>query len=338
MGQAGLISIIIPVYNAEKYLERCLSSVVRQTYKDIEVIIINDGSKDKSRAIAENFAEKDERIKIINKENGGVSSARNTGLSAANGEFVTYIDADDYIAEDYLEVLYAEARSTGADIICCGCSWLVDGERIEEFNTSKSRRILEHKAEYWRDVFEEKEFYQRVVWGKIIKAELAKKYSFRTDMKYGEDTYYMLDMLSSSPKTALIDYDGYYYVQTTDGAMGSAGEANPDMKMQHLLFYRFFFRQREGLPEYEYAGTINCYARLIAGAVSVCLKQKTREAYNKYQETLLSYANEVWPYKKHIQRYFKIRLAMYRRSPAAFWTLFHALRRIYAKIRRHNID
>lgn len=338
MGQAGLISIIIPVYNAEKYLGRCLSSIERQTYKNFEVIIVNDGSKDSSRKIAEDFAEKDRRIKIINKENGGVSSARNTGLSAVNGEFVAYIDADDYIADDYFEKLYSEAEKTGADIVCCGCEWLVDGERIEDFNTSTSRRILEHKAEYWRDVFEEKEFYQRVVWGKIIKTELAKKYSFRTDMKYGEDTYYMLETLSSSPKTALIDYDGYYYVQTTDGAMGSAGEANPDMKMQHLLFYRYLFIRGGDLPEYEYAGTVNCYAKHVAGAVSVCLKQKTRDSYEKYKETLLSYANEVWPYKKYIQRYFKIRLAMYRRSPAAFWTTFHALRRIYAKIRRHNID
>ena len=98
-----LVSIIVPVYNTEKYLSKCLDSIVNQTYKNLEIILINDGSTDNSKAICEDFAKKDKRIQVINKENSGVSVSRNKGLSLAKGNYIAFIDADDYAELNYIE-------------------------------------------------------------------------------------------------------------------------------------------------------------------------------------------------------------------------------------------
>lgn len=329
----GKISVIIPVYNAEKYLARCVDSLLSQTYGDLEIIIIDDGSKDGSGALIDGYAERDGRITAVHKENGGVSSARNLGLKQAHGEYIAFIDADDYVKENYIEVLYKSAKENGADMACCGCVWLIDGDADKDFNTVKTNRVLTDRAEYFLDVLEEKEFYNRVVWGKIIKAEMAKALSFDTDIKYGEDTLYMLKLFSKSPKAALTSYVGYYYIQNTEGAMGSAGMCNPALKMQHIICYRYMFSQREGLPENVYGGVVNYYAKNICGTISVCLKQKTKDDYNRYKGQLLSYANEVKPYKKYVQRYFKIRLSLFRRTPNLYWAVFHLVRRRYHVMR-----
>ena len=101
-----LISIIVPVYNVEKYLKKCLDSILSQTYKNFEVIIVNDGSPDNSQKIIDEYKKKDKRIIVLEKENGGLSSARNYGIEHANGKYISFVDADDYIEKDYVEKLY----------------------------------------------------------------------------------------------------------------------------------------------------------------------------------------------------------------------------------------
>ena len=102
-----LISVVLPVYNVENYLEKCLNSVVKQTYKNIEIIIVNDGSLDSSIDICNKYANKDSRIKVFTKPNGGLSDARNFGIKKSMGEFITFIDSDDYVTDDYVEYLYS---------------------------------------------------------------------------------------------------------------------------------------------------------------------------------------------------------------------------------------
>lgn len=115
-----MVSIIVPVYNAEKYLANTLDSIIRQSYKNFELLLINDGSTDKSKAICDKFALKDRRIKVLDKNNGGVSSARNYGLSVAEGEYVIFIDSDDYLTADMLETLVNDIESTKSDVAICG--------------------------------------------------------------------------------------------------------------------------------------------------------------------------------------------------------------------------
>lgn len=114
------ISVIVPVYNVEKFLEKCLNSIVDQTFKDLEIICVNDGSPDNSIEILNRFAEKDSRIKIISQENAGLSAARNTGMQAANGDYISFVDSDDWLDLNFYEKLYEAAEKYDADIVAAG--------------------------------------------------------------------------------------------------------------------------------------------------------------------------------------------------------------------------
>ena len=102
-----LISVVVPVYNVEKYIDRCLNSIINQTYRKLEIIIVNDGSTDNSRKIIDKFSKMDSRIIVIDKNNGGLSEARNVGINAATGDYITFIDSDDFVSYDYIEYLYS---------------------------------------------------------------------------------------------------------------------------------------------------------------------------------------------------------------------------------------
>ena len=117
-----LISIIIPVYNVEKYLDKCINSVLMQTYKNIEILLINDGSTDSSGQICESYAKKDSRIKVIHKENGGLSDARNVGIEHSTGSYIMFVDSDDYIDCNMASVLYNLLNSTNSDMAICNCT------------------------------------------------------------------------------------------------------------------------------------------------------------------------------------------------------------------------
>lgn len=135
------ISIIVPVYNTEKYLSKCLNSLIKQTYKDIEIIVVNDGSKDKSLEIAKKIAKQDNRIKVFNKENGGLSSARNFGIEKASGEYIGFVDSDDYIKENMFEILYNMIKEANAKIAICGW-YLVEDNQIRTCNFKCKKLVL----------------------------------------------------------------------------------------------------------------------------------------------------------------------------------------------------
>ena len=129
-----LISIIVPVYNVEKYLEECIDSILNQTYKNLEIILVDDGSTDNSGIICEDYAKIDSRIKVIHKKNGGLSDARNVGIDKALGEFIIFVDSDDYIDRSMCEILFAYANKYNVDIVSCNFKRVFE-DNIIEFNT-----------------------------------------------------------------------------------------------------------------------------------------------------------------------------------------------------------
>lgn len=126
------ISIIVPVYNVEKYLEKCVRSILAQTFTDFELILVDDGSPDSSGAMCDQFAKQDERVKVIHKENGGLSDARNAGIEIATGEYLGFIDSDDYIADDMYELLYTNIVKEDADLSICGIYDVYEGKEPVE--------------------------------------------------------------------------------------------------------------------------------------------------------------------------------------------------------------
>lgn len=125
-----MISIIVPVYNSEKYIDRCLDSILNQTYKDLEIVLVNDGSNDQSLKILENYALRDTRIKVVNQENKGVAAARNTGLDNATGDYILYVDSDDWIENNMVERMVE--LSANADIVFCGNDNAVSPESVKK--------------------------------------------------------------------------------------------------------------------------------------------------------------------------------------------------------------
>lgn len=135
------VSIIVPIYNVEKYLEECVDSILRQTYKNIEIILVDDGSPDKCGEICDNYSQKNNLIKVVHKKNGGLSSARNAGLDIATGEYIMFIDSDDFIEQDMVEALLTLKAESSADIVCCGAYRYSKGEQpyIIERTVSKNK-------------------------------------------------------------------------------------------------------------------------------------------------------------------------------------------------------
>jgi N-acetyllactosaminide beta-1,6-N-acetylglucosaminyl-transferase len=208
-----LISIIVPVYNAEKYIEKCVGSLIKQTYEKIEIILIDDGSKDNSYKICKEMQSRDSRIISLSKSNGGASSARNRGLKEAKGEYIAFVDADDYVEKDYVQIMYEAIEKNGSDIaICKPIKQYDDGATIEE---KKYPNI------HWCDgsgllKFLRLEFDINwgAVWNKLFRTKIIKKYKLRYDerIKYGEDFLFVGSYLAYSYSGCIIDKVGYHYV------------------------------------------------------------------------------------------------------------------------------
>lgn len=204
------ISIIIPVYNAEKFLKRCFDSVLGQTYENIEVIAVNDGSVDSSLSIMNAYAEKDDRIHIVNQENRGVSAARNAGLSNAGGEYILFVDADDWIESNIVESLLTLLEKTpDTDIAVCASD---SAENADDVIFSAECNI-----EVWALDRQKREFLihqrlQGMLWNKLIRASLFSGLAFDTSVGYGEDAQIMWKVLARCRNMVLTNQVLYHHV------------------------------------------------------------------------------------------------------------------------------
>ncbi len=204
------VSIIVPIYKVEiKLLERCVLSLLRQTLKEIEIILVDDGSTDKCRKKCDEFKEKDSRISVFHKTNGGVSSARNLGIQNARGEYIGFTDADDYIREDFCETLYLTAKKFDADMVCSGYTEL-NGIKEISCNKKGNNPVVMDKNEATKQflLFDKVDFR---VWNKIFRKNIADKILFPEEYKIAEDEMYIYNFIVLSNKIVYIPYCGYYY-------------------------------------------------------------------------------------------------------------------------------
>jgi len=202
-----LISIIVPVYNVEKYLKQCIETIQSQTYKNLEIILVDDGSPDNSGKICDEYAEQDSRIKVIHKENGGVSSARNLGLEKATGEFIAFIDADDYISADYCEKLLTTLKQENADCVACGYNRVYDNKTEEII--SKEPYSLDNKAFLEKILFVQNGlgFCHMKIWQKSVIANI----KFDEKLKVGEDALFNIQASTNIKKFYMLNEALYNY-------------------------------------------------------------------------------------------------------------------------------
>lgn len=214
----SLISIIIPIYNLEKYIENCLNSVLNQTYKNLEIICVDDGSNDNSAEIVKKYADLDKRINYVYRENSGVSAARNFGLQIASGDYIMFVDGDDYLHYQAAEIFLKEITASHCDMVCANELYTADmHEEMSEIGNYKSRDIsVEELFNYKSNRCPGKS-----VWGKIIKSEIAKCSSFPLGISNGEDGYYIIMLLDRGIKVRTVEAVLYYYLNRENSAVTS---------------------------------------------------------------------------------------------------------------------
>ncbi|MDY5917706.1 MAG: glycosyltransferase [Treponema sp.] len=199
-----LITVIIPVYNVEKYLDKCLDSVVNQSYKNLEIIIVNDGSTDSSLEVCKKYESVDERIKIISKQNEGQSFARKTGFCSANGKYIVFVDSDDWLDSDYCEYLYNIAENAKADIATC--TYYINDDISKETFSALELEEKDILRSYYNFPY-----IKCCVWNKIYKRMILQEDFFDNDVRTTEDVIFTCKALLAAKKIVCTAESKYHY-------------------------------------------------------------------------------------------------------------------------------
>ena len=220
-----LISVIVPVYRVEEYLERCVKSILSQTYKNLEVILVDDGSPDQCPDICDACAEKDARVKVIHQENKGLSGARNAGIDAASGEYLAFVDSDDYVSPHFIEELYQLLQDTGCAIGQCRFSYVKGDGLVEEGDSA----FCIYRGESLMEQLygpEEKATCFVVAWNKLYRAELFKETGIRyPEGRIHEDEATTYRLFHEAKKLAFLDRALYGYYTENGGSITSVFSA-----------------------------------------------------------------------------------------------------------------
>lgn len=203
------ISVIVPVYKVEKYLDKCVESIVNQTYKDLEIILVDDGSPDNCPEMCDQWAKIDNRIKVIHQNNGGVSNARNIGMESATGDFIAFVDSDDTIDSDMYEFLLDLMIENDADIAHCGYKHIYKDETKLINNTKKI--VIQDRTESLKCLVGGY-LFGGGLWNKLIKKELVASIRFPENIKINEDVLFCFNVFIKSNKSVFADYPKYNYM------------------------------------------------------------------------------------------------------------------------------
>lgn len=209
------VSIIVPVYNGEKTLERCVDSVLKQEYKDFELFLINDGSSDKTREICERYAAADDRVLVIHKENSGVSESRNMAIAQAHGEYLQFLDCDDWITPDATKLLVRAAKEEQADLVIADF-YRVIGERLSHKGDIEIDGVMDQEAFVGCMMEKPADFYYGVLWNKLYRRDIIMKHHLQMnpEISWCEDFMFNLEYIRHARRFYALHTPIYYYVKT----------------------------------------------------------------------------------------------------------------------------
>lgn len=309
------ISVIVPIYNVEKYIKECIESILNQTFKDFELLLVNDGSTDDSPTICKYYEKLDSRVKVINKQNGGLSDARNTGIDVAKGKYLTFIDGDDFIAEDTLETMYNAINKTDIKIAVCNMvRYYEDGETEDFYRPSEEKVFLKGDDRF-------KTLAQPSVCNKMFKAELFEKIRFPY-RKYYEDTFVYHELLMQTNVVVLIGKDSYYY-RCRRGSILDGGYSKKYFDFIEAVYLRAIFLDRNNVHEYAdeaylylYSSLVNAYNTLSNSEEDLSeLFDIAQDRYNKSFKRIIK--------DKHFGLKQKVRFILLRYSPKLHCKIYH---------------
>ncbi len=275
-----MISVIIPAYNVEKYIARCLDSICEQKYHDLEIIVIDDGSDDKTPEICDQYAEKDRRIKVVHKANEGVSAARNTALNIASGDSIAFCDADDYFEPDMLERMHEAMERSSADMVSCGYYEEYE-DRVDNYGlgSDESELVLNKYAAYV-DYLRMGGRLGSGCWNKLIKKKAIDEIRFKP-YKLGEDVEFLSRVLDNCTTVVCIGYRGYHYIHRKGSATRlTFSKTNMDILHVSDEMVEYFKRNHPELLRRAYA----FHAAWHSAQIQVMHWQKDTSAFKNEKE------------------------------------------------------
>lgn len=275
------VSIIVPVYNVESYLVKCIESILGQTYKNFEVIIVDDGSRDNSGLLGDQLSREDDRIHVIHKKNGGLSSARNEGLKNARGKWIMFVDSDDYLSIDCLNSLVFAAKDTESQISVCNMVRVFENAPDQPFYAPVNSQTVLDGIKRFRTL------EQPSVCNKLFKADLLENIEF-PEGKFYEDTYIYHQLCYKANKIVLTGKNGYYYLYRNNSIVGCPTLTDRYFDFIEAVYERAIFLT---IREVEPFGTDACLSYY--AALSRCLKEvrKTKKNKSKFYLATKRYKN-----------------------------------------------
>lgn len=271
-----LISVIVPIYNVEKYLDNCVNSICNQTYQNLEIILVDDGSPDACPKMCEEYKKNDSRIRVIHKPNGGLSDARNCGIKEATGRYITCIDSDDYIEIDYIEYLYTLLIEVNADVSICN---FIKTKNLNETRTIKDSKRIEFTSEQAIQEMLYARTFTTSAWGKMYKTELFDGVEYPA-RKYSEDMYTTYRLLEKAHKVVYGNQVCYYYVHRPNSILTSG------FSSKHLdVFEALHIMRDSGILKSQ--GELNAYKSQIVSSMAELMEKKpprNKEVQELWQE------------------------------------------------------
>ena len=313
------ISVIVPVYNGEKYLPLCMKSLLAQTYQDLEIILVNDGSRDGSAALCDEYAAQDLRVRVIHQENQGVSGARNTGLDHAAGAYVTFVDGDDYVEADYLERLHRNLVNHNVDFSCCSYTEIITGDvSAMAIPFVAESRVIENQTVFFEDMVNPRECYWSTSTLKLYRRELIGDTRFCRELKYGEDQVFFFDLLRKAPKAYLDTYEGYYYVRNESSATLTRNASNVFRCDNEMKVSEYKLRNLPAAACNLEGGFWQMYAHGIHNLARALALTGTAEEQKAYRKELLPRIRECFRKADALSMQTKVFLSLYRCAPRLY--------------------
>lgn len=285
-----LVSIIVPIYNAKKHLKRCLDAILQQTYRNLEILLIDDGSRDSSYDMCMEYYDIDKRVRVFHKENEGVSKTRNLGIDLARGKYLCFFDSDDYITENMITRLVTEIEENKAELVTCNFYDVIECGIIKN---TKTKEGIYHGEEITRWLLEDPfSYYSGVLWNKLYLRSINEKKHIRfcDDTNLGEDFMFNLQYLRECKKIVFIPDSLYYYVQTNDMSLSKKPkDLAVRMNERQILFheYKSYFKEMGMFAKYEML--INHYIEeyVVAECVTILLGKDNTMKKGKHGKVLL---------------------------------------------------
>lgn len=325
------ISIIVPVYNVEKYLDRCVQSLVSQTYDNLEIILVDDGSLDSCPAICDEWASKDNRIKVIHKENSGVSSSRNAGLKLASGDYIGFVDGDDFVDIDMYEKLLNAILQNNSDMSVCGYKNFYDdkniSKKVHEINLKKLEKN-DFYPYFLKIGFKNKDFdietenIMGSVWRCLFNKKRIQNLTFREDIFICEDLILMLQVFKQNLKISVVEECLYNYVQRKTSSSHSFSARKMDNR---ILSYKMLIDQFQPLVTSEEIGAYkyHIYSSLISEVLRYNEKKYLKKlATSDFMKSLTNKENYVLAKKNCKIKSYKI----------AYYMIYHKLYFLYSML------